>query len=80
MLTTPPAAPVKTATKYHVFKEIETGGAKNYEPVDANVEAVNGKAAIKKVAKTNGVYVAIPAKSFQPVKVKLEQTTTIKLG
>lgn len=55
-MTTPAAAPAKTATKYHIFREIDSAGVKTYEPVDANVEAANGAAAIKKTAKENGVY------------------------
>ena len=67
-------------TDYHVFIEKDKDGSKIYEPAAASVPAVSGPAAIRKIAKTAGVYVAIPARSFKPVKVTVHTETTIRLG
>jgi hypothetical protein len=67
-------------TDYHIFIEKDNGGSKTYEPAAANVPAISGTAAIRKIAKAAGVYVAIPARSFKPVKVTVHTETTIRLG
>lgn len=70
----------EAGTDYHVFVEKDTGGSKTYEPAAANVPATSGPAAIRKIAKTTGIYVAIPARSFKPVKVTVKTETRITLG
>jgi hypothetical protein len=79
----PAAANPHSQTAYTILREAKHVGSEVvlvYAPVEANVVAANGNAAIRAVAKTEGVYVAIPARSFQPVKVKIEQTTVVKVG
>ena len=77
-------AAAKTETDHHVLKEQDAAGAKSYEPVASTVKARSAKEAIRKAigdtAKTNGVYVAIPARSFKPVKVTVHTETTVRLG
>ena len=46
----------------------------------AEVEAANAQDAIRQAAKgAEGVYVAVPARSWQPVTVKVETRTVVKL-
>lgn len=46
------------------------------------VEATNPNEAIKTVVEKHGAgqYVAVPARSWRPVKVTVEQTTVVKVG
>lgn len=45
------------------------------------VEATNGNSAIRKaIANKPGTYIAIPARSFAPVTVKVETQTVVKLS
>ena len=67
-------------TAYHVFAEKGNGDTKFYEPAAANVQARSSDEAIKQTAKTNGTYVAVPARSFKPVKVTVHTETTVRLG
>jgi hypothetical protein len=69
----------RTKTTYHVFLEQRQDGAAIYVPVEANVEASNGNEAVRLAAKQAGIYVAIPARSFQPVTVTVETQTVVKL-
>jgi hypothetical protein len=47
--------------------------------VDAAVPANSAEAAIRATAKDGGVYVAVPGRSFKPVKVEAVQVTSLKL-
>ena len=66
--------------KYHVLREKDDAGTKTYEPFSANVTARSATNAIKQVTKEAGVFVAIPVKSFRPVKVTVHTETTVRLG
>jgi hypothetical protein len=69
----------RVKTTYHVFAENDGADGKRYSPIAANVEAANSQDAIRKTVKTSGSYVAIPARSFVVVKVKIEQVSVVKL-
>jgi heat shock protein HspQ len=73
----------KTHTRpaYHVLVEDkDSNGGVAYIPIEANVEAASAKAAIHQVAKKAGRYVAVPARSFQPVTVIVETQTIVRVG
>ena len=72
-------APAKTGSLYHVLKQ-KGGDGETYEPFAANVTARSAAEAIRQVTKEAGTYVAVPAKSFKPVKVTVHTETTIRLG
>lgn len=73
------AAEKKTGTTYLVFQEVDLQDGKNYRRVGGS-DARSADEAIKAVADKAGVYVAIPARSFKPVKVTVHTETTIRLG
>jgi hypothetical protein len=80
-VTEPPAPKKKPATRY-VILEVNTGeGGKidNLKHVD-DVEAASATSAIRGSIKTPGIYIAIPERSFRPVKVTVETKQTVKLG
>jgi hypothetical protein len=82
-MTTAPPADKKTATKtaYHIFRQVPNDQvATSYEPVEPNVEASSAAEAIRLTVKTAGTFVAVPARSWKPVKVTVEQTTVVKVG
>jgi hypothetical protein len=45
-----------------------------------DVEAHSSSDAIRQTVKADGMYAAVPSRSFTPTSVKLETTTTVKLG
>jgi hypothetical protein len=47
--------------------------------VDPAVPASSAEAAIRATARDGGVYVAVPGRSFKPVKVEAVQVTSLKL-
>jgi hypothetical protein len=47
--------------------------------VDAAVPANSAEAAIRKGAQEDGVYVAVPGRSFKPIRVEAVQVTSLKL-
>jgi hypothetical protein len=47
--------------------------------LDSTVEATSADAAIRKANPKDGLYVAVPARSWRPVTVRTETTTTIRL-
>lgn len=68
-------------TRYHVFAEDrDASGAAAYLPLEAYVEAHSAVDAIRKSAKKSGVYVAVPARSFEPTTVTIETQTVVKVG
>jgi hypothetical protein len=70
----------RTLASYHIFEEFtESDGAKAYRPVGANVQASSADTAIRQNVTKNGVYVAVRARSFKPVTVKVETQTVVKL-
>lgn len=74
------AARVTTQTPYHVLREIKgPDGAVVYEPHAANVKASSSAAAIRTHVTASGVYVAVPSRSFQPVKVNVKTQTVVTL-
>jgi hypothetical protein len=79
----PPATPkIKQTTEYVVVRNNETpeGAMATYTTVQ-KVRANSANDAIKKAAAgKEGVYIAIPARSFKPVKVTVHTETTIRLG
>jgi hypothetical protein len=46
---------------------------------DPAVPAASAEAAIRATAKDGGVYVAVPGRSFKPVRVEAVQVTSLKL-
>lgn len=83
--STAQATTKKTGTRYHIFEEKQTSEGVVYVPAIANVEAASGTAAIRKHVDDpsrepiNGTFVAVPAKSFQPLKVRIEQQRVVKI-
>jgi len=72
----------RTQTRYHVLEEKREAGEAIYKPVAPNVEASSAQTAIKRFVTgltAGGTFVAVPVKSFQPVKVKIETQTVVKL-
>jgi hypothetical protein len=85
-----------TKTAYHIFARDQylPGGSgdvdvtsftqqENWTIVARDIEAANVAAALRKHAETNdkgGTYVAVPARSWKPVKVTVEQQTVVKVG
>lgn len=51
---------------------------------EGNIEATSAEAAIRKMiagdTDPNGVFVAVPARSFTPVNVKVETKTQVRIG
>jgi len=78
-VTAEAAAKKTTGSLYHVLKQ-KVGDGETYEPFAANVTARSATEAIRQVTTEAGTYVAIPAKSFRPVKVTVHTETTIRLG
>jgi hypothetical protein len=84
--TTTETTDTRTKTAYHILREIKTGSEiTGYEPVVANVEAASADAAIRayfdrNTGATGGTFLAIPARSWKPVTVKVETQTVVKLG
>jgi hypothetical protein len=79
--------PNAVLTAYHVLKD--AGADANYQLVGPNIQARSAQEAIRKFADEGpdrtggvlqGVYVAVPARSWKPVTVAVETKTTIKLG
>jgi hypothetical protein len=68
-------------TTYIVLRRDEDGGgiAVDRWQTDATVEASSAEAAIRKAMPKDGLYVAVPARSWRPVTVRTETTTTIRL-
>lgn len=65
------------ATSYVVLREDDQLGGYAFH---SNVEAGSAESAIRKAALEEGTYVAVPARSFQPTKVKVETQTVLRLG
>lgn len=79
----------RTKTTYVILREKQVTGqdaALVYEPVTSGVEANSADHALKVWADTakagteNGLYVAIPSRSFNPTKITFSQTTVVKVG
>jgi hypothetical protein len=68
-------------TTYIVLRRDDDGGgiAVDRWQTDSRVEAVSAEAAIRKAEPKAGTYVAVPARSWKPVTVRTETTTTIRL-
>lgn len=70
-------------TAYHVLRRIEAEKP-TFEVVAGRLPANNSEAAIKNYVESHkggdGTYVAVPARSFDEVVVKVETTTVVKLG
>jgi hypothetical protein len=68
-------------TTYIVLARITTAADINpaWQVVDAAVPAASAEAAIRNTAKDGGVYVAVPGRSFKPVRVEAVQVTSLKL-
>ena len=78
-------------TSYVVLKKIRstaTGASASsagpqgtvWEELPSVVEASSAAAAVRaSVGEAEGVYVAVPARSWQPVTVKVERKTVVKL-
>jgi hypothetical protein len=47
--------------------------------VDSHLDAASTDAALRKAVHENGVYVAVPERSFKPVTVTTETKTVLKL-
>lgn len=78
-----------TKTAYHVLRlvapEIVSDDAERAKPetwaIEAReVEAHSAVDAIRQTVKNDGMYVAVPSRSFAPTTVKLETTTVVKVG
>lgn len=67
-------------TTYNVLKESKGADGSIYLPVAANVAARSSGEAIEATVKEAGTYVAVPARAFSPVTVKVETQTKIKLS
>jgi hypothetical protein len=81
-VTATAAAKTKQTTEYVVLRDNDTseGAMAAYTTVQ-KVRANSANDAIKKAAGgKEGVYIAVPARSFKPVKVTVHTETTIKLG
>jgi hypothetical protein len=69
-------------TTYHVLRQDVDGG--RYDLVTANLPASNAEAAVRGyIANTGaveGVYVAVPSRSWRPTKVTVATTTVLKLA
>jgi hypothetical protein len=69
-----------TATRsYVVLREEKAEGGLGYWLV-GQTEAVSAIGAIRNLVEEEGTYVAVPARSFNPLEVKVEKTTTVKIG
>jgi hypothetical protein len=87
-VTAEPAATPKTkqTTEYVVLRENTTGldptsSTTNTHNVIKTVSAASANEAIRNAADNQpGIYRAIPARSFKPVKVTVHTETTIRLG
>ena len=76
-------------TKYHVLKKVDTavgavgaGSGEHWEIVARDIEGNGAEQALRKVASgmAGGVeLVAVPSRSWAPVKVKIETHTSVKL-
>jgi hypothetical protein len=95
MSNAPPKTATKTAyvvLKYPATEAAKaatdalTGGTQARPPSGiqdvATVEAASATAAIRSVVEKHGAgkYVAVPARSWKPVKVTVEQQTVVKVG
>jgi len=85
-MTTAPPADKKTATKtrYIILRKAEGGADKvgiesSWDIIDY-ADASSANAAIRSAIKTTGHYLAVPARSWKPVKVTVEQQTVVKVG
>jgi hypothetical protein len=70
-------------TTYVVIKWESDDEKRGFFVVDRNVKARSANEAISLVAKPvddGKEFVAIPARSFKPVTVKVEQTTRVRVG
>lgn len=88
MTTVPAAETARTQTSYQVLMLVDFSDPEDGSPISgwmelsAPVQAANAEAAIRKKAPREGSrkLVAVPARSWKPITVTIEQTTTIKLG
>ena len=65
-------------TDYIILKESEDGA---WRPAGTVRETSSPTRAIRvAAANENGVYVAVPARSWKPLTVKVEQTTKVTIG
>jgi hypothetical protein len=69
------------STQYVVLRRSEPGEPHVVWEEAGRASAASAKAAISQVVgETAGTYVAVPARSFQPVEVTVEQKATLKFG
>lgn len=84
----PTDAPAREKTKYLILRQTPVEGQDSaivYDPVDTGIAANSAEHALRVWAETQtagqgGMYVAIPIRSFRPMKLAFEQTTVVKLG
>ncbi|HEX5368205.1 MAG TPA: hypothetical protein VFY10_02200 [Dehalococcoidia bacterium] len=84
-MTAEAAAPKTKQTEYIVLLHNDAAGNEgSYSQVGPDkVPAASARAAIQAVARARnleGTFVAVPARSFAPVKVTVHTETTIRLG
>jgi hypothetical protein len=68
-------------TEYVVLRQTGIGETPRGWMEQGRVAATSAKAAIAQaVGETSGTYTAVPARSFQPVTVSVEQKATLKFS
>jgi hypothetical protein len=65
------------STEYAVLRDADD---ERLEVVATGVSATSSSAAIRATANSSGAYVAIPMRSFQPVKVTVATKPTVQIG
>ena len=65
-------------TNYTILKFSEAGGGVWHERGDA--DATSPARAIRTLDAEEGIFVAVPTRSFRPLEVKVEQTTKVTIG
>lgn len=76
-------------TRYHVLKKVPAASPGSmddrWEVIARDVEANGAEHALRKTSATDGLssgaeLVAVPSRSWTPVKVKIETTTSVKFA